>query len=262
MQNQKFDTIQCSRLEVLDSDGNVRLVLNGGRADSDTTPPQDIVQILRKDGSTAAKVIMWNDRVHVYIPNGLITAHEFTASGIFGAASLSPGEVRVKKPVPYIDPQEYHLKSVEASIRGDKPPETSDLTEEAVRISCDEHGGKVSVYGRNGRDAEDAVEIDFDQETKHGRVKVIHRYPVWWIDEEKGYQEGQRETASGLFITEHGGKFVAMGKYDESLVAFGVEEHGGSVNVFGKDRRSRARIACDEHGNGTVTTWDKDGYKQ
>lgn len=262
MQNQKFDTIQCSRLEVLDSDGNVRLVLNGGRAASDTTPPQDVVEIFRKDGSTAAKVSIWNDRVSVYIPNGLITAHQFAASGIFGQASLSPGEVEVRKPVPYIDPQEYHLKSVAAHVRGDKPPETSNLTEQAVRLSCDEHGGKVSVYGRNGRDTEDAVEIDFDQETKHGRVRVIHRYPVSWIDEKKGYQKGTRETASGLFVTEHGGKFVAVGKYDQSLAALGVVEHGGCVDIYGNHGRSRASIGCDEHGNGTVTTWDKDGYKR
>ena len=282
MQNQKFDTVQCSRLEVLDSDGNVRLVLNDGRADSDNTPPQDVVEILRKDGSAVAKVSMWNDNISVYIPKGSIEARSFTASGTSGErgeASLYPGKVEVKKPVPYIDPMEYYRKSSYAQVRGDKTlaPKPIEMYEQAVCLSCNEHGGKASVYGEGagdmygkltgslvstGRDTQNAVEIDFDQETKHGRVRVIHRHPVWWIDEEKGYQEGQRETASGLFITEHGGEFVAVGKYDESLAVLGVEEHGGRVNVFGKDRRSRARLACDEHGNGTVTTWDKDDYKQ
>lgn len=82
---------------MLESDGNVRLVLNGGRADSDNTPPQNVVEILRKDGSTVAEVAVWEDRVFVKIPGGLISAHSFTASGIFGEASLSSGKVEVKK---------------------------------------------------------------------------------------------------------------------------------------------------------------------
>jgi len=217
---------------VLDSDGNVRLVLNGGRADSDNTPPQDVVEILRKDGSTAARVSIWNDRVSVCIPNGSIDARSFTASetsGAWGEASFYPGKVEVKKPVPYIDPLEYHRKSVEAEVRGDKTlaPKPIEMYEQAVCLSCNEHGGKVSVYGEGaggiyhrltgslvstGRDIQNAVGIDFDQETKHGKVRVIHRHPVSWIDEKKGYQEGQREASSGLFITEHGGNVGVYGK--------------------------------------------------
>ncbi len=282
MQKDKFETIQCSRLEVVDSDGNVRLVLNGGRADtSHRTAPQDVVQVLRKDGSTAAKVSIWDDSVFVHIDGGSVSAHSFTASGTFGRAYLGPGEVGVDKTVPYYDPLEYVRKSQEAQIRGDKAlaPAPSDLTEEAVRLSCNEHGGTFSVYGKgagmsfhqgrpfgSGGKTQDVVEIDFDEKTNHGGIRVIHRYPVSYIDEEKSgkerYQERLLESVSGLVITEHGGRFVVMSKHGQSLAALGVDEYGGRVDVFGKDGASQAMLAFDEHGKGTVTTWDKNGYRQ
>lgn len=157
--------------------------------------------------------------------------------------------------MPYINPMEYNSKKIEAEYRGEQPPDTSTV-EQAVSLSCNEHGGKVSVYGkgagnmyrggsflmsggRNGKDTQDAVEIDFDQETKHGRVKVAQKYSVSWIDEKKGYQEGQRETGVGL----------------------GINEDGGRVSVAGKGE-GMAVMGIDEFGNGAVSTFDKYGYRQ
>ena len=151
MQRDKFETIQCSRLEVVDSEGNVRLVLNGGRADTENTGPQNVVEVLRKDGSTAATVSTLYDSVYVHIDGGSVCAHSFTALGTLGRAYLRPEAVGVNKPSPYpkmeFDPEEGGT----ACGKGTAPMAVRhafDRTEEAVRLSYNEHGGTVSVYAK------------------------------------------------------------------------------------------------------------------
>ena len=38
-----------------------------------------------------------------------------------------------------------------------------------------------------------------------------------------------------------------------------LDEHSGHLNVF-DDEKSRASIGVKEYGDGTVTTWNKNGY--
>ena len=68
---------------------------------------------------------------------------------------------------------------------------------------------------------------------------------------------------AAIFSGEHGG---VVGVYDnkgQAVVGIDSGEHGGLVEVYGRgDSKGQAVMGVNEYGNGTVRTWDKNGYRQ
>ncbi|MDE0022576.1 MAG: hypothetical protein OXT69_14495 [Candidatus Poribacteria bacterium] len=60
---------------------------------------------------------------------------------------------------------------------------------------------------------------------------------------------------------ENSGLVRVIGENGSALLS--VHEHGGWIGVFGKGSdKSRAVMGVNEYGNGSVSTWDKNGYRQ
>ena len=45
-------------------------------------------------------------------------------------------------------------------------------------------------------------------------------------------------------------------------VSLSIDENGGRVDVYDDLGKNRAVMGVNQYGNGTVSTWDKNGYRQ
>ena len=72
-------------------------------------------------------------------------------------------------------------------------------------------------------------------------------------------KDGKSRAALG--VSEHGGLVSTYGKDGKPWAALGIDEHGGWVLIEGKGE-GKAVMSINEYGNGTVSTWDKNGYRQ
>ena len=73
---------------------------------------------------------------------------------------------------------------------------------------------------------------------------------------------GKKDRGAVMVTNEHGGFIGVFGGADNNGVEMRVTEYGGHVGVFGKrDADPRVAINVNEYGNGTVGTWDKNGYR-
>ena len=71
------------------------------------------------------------------------------------------------------------------------------------------------------------------------------------------------KSEGSLSVDEHGGVVDVSGKDSKGAANLSITEHGGRVDVYGKvSNKSRATLSVNEYGNGTVSTWDKHGYRQ
>lgn len=104
-----------------------------------------------------------------------------------------------------------------------------------VRISSQEYGGSIAVYGDTG-----AALLVIDK--RGGRITVA----------------GDRGSA-WMSIGGHGGFVSVFGQKGEGHGAvMSINKHGGEVRVV-SDQKRKAIMGVNEDGNGTVTTWDKAG---
>lgn len=69
------------------------------------------------------------------------------------------------------------------------------------------------------------------------------------------------KSGARLYVHGYGGGVFVWDKGGESAAWLCTREHGGLVDVRGKGE-GRVAMTINEYGNGTVTTWDKNGYKQ
>ena len=73
--------------------------------------------------------------------------------------------------------------------------------------------------------------------------------------------------SASLFASERGGSVSVYDKYDtnggnsEGAVEIIIDEHGGYVEAS-SGKGGRCAVGINEYGNGTVSTWDKNGYRQ
>ena len=70
--------------------------------------------------------------------------------------------------------------------------------------------------------------------------------------------------AVGIGISrEHNEGLVSvLGKNAKGQIVLGVDEYGGRVDIHGKaDHKSRVTLGINERGHGTLSLWDKNGYR-
>ena len=104
-----------------------------------------------------------------------------------------------------------------------------------VRISSQEYGGSIRVYGDSG-----AALLAIDK--RGGRITVAGDKGSAWMS-----------------IGGHGGFVSVFSQKDEGRgAAMSINKHGGEVRVV-SDQERKAIMGVNEDGNGTVTTWDKAG---
>ena len=82
---------------------------------------------------------------------------------------------------------------------------------------------------------------------------------------------GGRGGARMMSTEEHDGIVSVFGNsvsaYDKDhkrntgAASMAVNEYGGAVSVLGKDGEARGVMSVNEYDNGTVSTWDKNGYR-
>ena len=115
----------------------------------------------------------------------------------------------------------------------------------AVSMGIDEHGGKVSVLGKNG-------DVDFFTDEHGGRVNVRGK---------------NRLGGAAIGVDEHGGSVDVVGKDEKSIAIMhineelggSVEVYGGMVTVYGGDGKSSASMVISEKYGGMVGVTDNNG---
>ena len=130
-----------------------------------------------------------------------------------------------------------------------------------VMMRVDDQGGRVSIIGKDGNPAwingvgEHAGYVHTYSNSGNVVVSLTG-------DERGGYVKAHGKDGKLRVLLgggEHGGAVIATG--DGGFAGMAITEHGGRVEFNGKGEGS-AFMGINEYGNGTVATWDKNGYRQ
>lgn len=105
----------------------------------------------------------------------------------------------------------------------------------------EEYGGIITVKGKDGKPGAGLGTNEYG-----GRIDVMGK---------------DGKSLVGLRSAENGGHIGVWGKDGKSLVGLGIDEDGGRIDVTGKSEGG-ASMGINEYGNGTVYTWDKNGYRR
>ena len=115
-----------------------------------------------------------------------------------------------------------------------------------VRLSSSENGGRISVFGKDENTADRGRVVLATDE--HGGSVVVR---------------GKDEIKGEVYLSEDGQVVIKPGKKAKGGVRLGIDGYGGLVNITGKsEEASRVLLGVNQYGNGSVNTWDKDGYRQ
>ena len=71
----------------------------------------------------------------------------------------------------------------------------------------------------------------------------------------------QRKRAVALSSSLIGNMVAVYNKQGKEAVELTDTEYGGRFNVYNNQGKKRAGMGVNEYGNGTVNTWDKNGYR-
>ena len=91
------------------------------------------------------------------------------------------------------------------------------------------------------------------------RIWLVPGADTVWVFGEKG-------GGVILDVNDHGGRVQIYGRGGRSdrerQATLGIDEHGGYVGIYGKgSQKAHAVMSVNDYGNGTVSTWDKNGYR-
>lgn len=151
-----------------------------------------------------------------------------------------------------------------------------------IRLFTDEHGGEANLAASDEGKAQIRLGIDEDGSFM-GLGGENMRGVTLESEKGVGVHGDDGKTLAGIGIGESSGFLIVVGKDNKGTASMAVTEHGGHVevsgdgipgiemtcseyggrlNVFGKTNlTNRAAIAVNEYGNGTINTWDKNGYR-
>ena len=60
----------------------------------------------------------------------------------------------------------------------------------------------------------------------------------------------------------NGGQVSVLSKDTKGAIQLSVDEEGGDIGIYSNtDNKTRVRLGINERGNGTINTWDKNGYR-
>lgn len=220
-----FGEIICSGLKVVDTDGRERIVLGTHETEEleETEFVDGKVQIRYSEVNAAFIKIWGEDRKRS--PRVEISGGKRGRIDVHGKgypSSLSEGSVGISG-----------RNGVYRVGAGG-----------TASMNVDEHGGRMEVSGKVG-------------------VTSMHTH-------ERGsgvlvYGEGRENTLASIGATEFGKQgFVAVwgDTENDGRAMIRINEHGGRVDVWGRgDSQGQVGIGVNEYGNGTVSTWDTNGYR-
>lgn len=150
-------------------------------------------------------------------------------------------------------------------------------------IGTDEDGGKIAVYGNDGKrkvslnvlldggrinvlgqDGESGVSLLVP--ANHASV-LVQRKEIAVLLAADGEHGGRVEVedltgnrVAGLTVDEHGGRVVVWDSERKSAASLGVQDGGGRVEVWNKNGESRGGLWVNKDGNGVVSTRDENGW--
>ena len=132
----------------------------------------------------------------------------------------------------------------------------------AVYIWVDENGGRATLYGKvsnlrmvSMKITEDWGQVSINSWNEEGEKKAIMQ--VGEGNSGVFLQHGESHNRRATMIVGLGGSLVNL----EGVAVMGAHDDGASIEVLGKDDKVKASMSVNEYGNGSINTWDKNGYR-
>ena len=118
------------------------------------------------------------------------------------------------------------------------------------------YSGVVDVYGAWGHP------LKGESKKYNGKVRLAVDQFGGFVSAWNFGKDGKPGVKAELSTTEYGGNVSVW--YKDLMVAgeIGVDEHGGYVHVKDTKGRGKVKMGINKYGNGTVSTLDKNGYRQ
>ena len=237
-----FGKITCTGVEVVNADGKVVAHMIAGRDGGD----------IRVKGKNGGSVYIWADehggRADLYGKGS--ASVKITEDG--GCVEVWTNTRRVGTTMPGAIMRAVGHAGVVAV------QDTVDGVENYVAMGLD----GVNIFRSNLGKAsmkitEDGGQVSIDSwnEDKQSEKKAIME--VSESSSRVFLQHDELHNRRATMIVTPGGSLVNL----EGVAVMGVHNDGASIEVLGKDDKVKASMSVSEYGNGSINTWDKNGYR-
>ena len=137
---------------------------------------------------------------------------------------------------------------------------------DGLYIGAIRNGGFMHVTNADGQKV-----VSIGEVSDHGYMAVKHadgkEVVSIGVVSDHGYMSVNRaDGETAVFIAhndaDNGGLVSVYGKSMKGSAQLTANEYGGLLNIFSKtDNKARILIGITERGNGSINTWDKNGYR-